>query len=51
MDKKIGLKTNSRDINSLILILNKKVSESGNDIITYQELKKEFDIGNFLIIR
>jgi hypothetical protein len=45
MDKKISLKTNSRDINSLIQFLLKKFTDTGKDIIHYHELKKEIDLG------
>lgn len=45
MDKKISLKTNSRDINSLIQLLLRKFTEQGRDIIFYHELKKDIDLG------
>ncbi len=49
MDKKISLKTNSRDINSLISILLKKFQDTGKDVFQYNELKKDIDIGFVLI--
>ena len=48
MDKKISLKTNSRDINSLIQLLLRKFTENGRDVIYYHELKKEIDLGKWL---
>ena len=49
MDKKISLKTNSRDINYLISILLKKFQDTGKDVFQFNELKKDIDIGFVLI--
>lgn len=51
IEKKISLKTNSRDINSLIQILLKKFGESNKDVIHYNELRKDIDLGSLSEVR
>ena len=45
IDKKISIKSNSRNINSLIQICLKIFTESGVEIISWAELNKQLDLG------